>query len=923
LSTLDDVVRQKKELAEALRESEERLRQTLEAAQVGIWEWRIPENQVEWSPNIERIFGLEPGTFGRTYEDFLALVHPDDRAQVAARVSEVIETGRPYDTEFRFVRPDGTTGWLSGRGQLVRDAAGAPRLLRGVVFDVTRQRTASDTLILQAQVLENMSEGVSVADERGFIVYTNPAEDRMFGYGPGELRGQHVTVQNAYPREENERIVARVIATLQARGEWIGEWANKRKDGTPFTTRSRITSVRLNAAPHWICVQEDITEQVRTRERSEELASTLLARERQLRLITDALPALVAYVDRDERYQFTNAAYLSWFGVEPQSLIGRTMRDLIGDAAYAGVRGYIRRALDGERVEYESELPLPDGRTLYVHPTYIPDKDERGETRGFVALTHDVTEQVQARTRAESLAHALRESEARYRTFVSQSTEGIWRFELEEPISTALPATLQVAAFFRHGVLAECNDAMARMYGYERAEELVGKRVGDFLVADDPRNLEYLRAFVVSGYRLENAESIETDRHGARRIFQNSLVGIVEGGRIVRAWGTQRDVTAQVDAREQAEAASRAKDEFLAMLGHELRNPLSPILTALELMRLRGADMFQKERGVIERQVKHVVRLVDDLLDVSRMTRGKVALDEKLVEIADIVAAAIELASPLLEQRKHRLSIAVPRGLVVRGDPVRLGQVFSNLLTNAAKYTPPEGTVTITAGRTGETIQVSVRDTGIGIGPHLLPRVFDLFVQEPQRIDRAAGGLGLGLAIVRSLVTLHGGAVAARSEGPGKGSEFTVTLPAAAAPGAELGAPHEAAQDVQATAGLRILVVDDNSDAAELLSDALGALGHVVSTAADGPTALRLLEEITPDVALLDIGLPVMDGYELARRIRALPRFGGMPLVAVTGYGQPADRSAALAAGFDEHLIKPVDLRALETTLERLSPASR
>ena len=387
------------------------------------------------------------------------------------------------------------------------------------------------------------------------------------------------------------------------------------------------------------------------------------------------------------------------------------------------------------------------------------------------------------------------------------------------------------------------------------------------------------------------------------------------------------DVTEQVmsrnqlnELREAAESANRAKDEFLAMLGHELRNPLSPILTALQLMKLRGSDASERERTVIERQVNHLTRLVDDLLDVSRIARGKVELKEEIVEIAEIVAKAIEIASPLLEQRTHTLSVQVQRkGLTVKGDSTRLSQVVSNLLTNAAKYTAPGGHITIRTAEEGGEVVVRVRDTGMGIAPEVLPRVFDLFVQERQAIDRSQGGLGLGLTIVRNLVERHGGKVSAHSEGPGKGSEFVVRLPrVSVAPVIEDRASDRAVLEPVVSVpddSLRILVVDDNVDSAEMLAAALSAKGYDTRVAHDAPVAMRIAADFRPSVAFLDIGLPVMDGYELAVHLREIPELNGMKLVALTGYGQESDRQRSREAGFDHHLVKPVDFTAVESVL--------
>jgi signal transduction histidine kinase/ActR/RegA family two-component response regulator len=359
------------------------------------------------------------------------------------------------------------------------------------------------------------------------------------------------------------------------------------------------------------------------------------------------------------------------------------------------------------------------------------------------------------------------------------------------------------------------------------------------------------------------------------------------------------------------QAANRTKDEFLAMLGHELRNPLAPIVTALQLMRARGdGDAFPKERAIIERQTCHLIRLVDDLLDVSRITRGKVALHKRNIELGAVVSKALEIASVLLEERGHRLRTAVASvGLGVAGDEDRLAQVIANLLTNAAKYTAPGGSITVTGAREAEWVVLTVADDGLGIDPELLPRIFDRFVQGQRGLDRAEGGLGLGLAIVRSLVEMHGGQVSARSEGPGKGSEFIVRLPwVEAAAGDPARDPAGTADGDRAVVPKRVLIVDDNRDAAVVLEEALGELGHVTRSAFDAPSALCVARDFGPDVALLDIGLPVMDGYELARRLRDLPGMSGIRLVAVTGYGQDADRARSRDAGFYEHLVKPIDL---------------
>jgi signal transduction histidine kinase/CheY-like chemotaxis protein len=384
----------------------------------------------------------------------------------------------------------------------------------------------------------------------------------------------------------------------------------------------------------------------------------------------------------------------------------------------------------------------------------------------------------------------------------------------------------------------------------------------------------------------------------------------------------ERLVNAAQAVRQQAEDANRTKDEFLAMLGHELRNPLAPITTALRLMALRQPEALQNERRVLERQVAHMTRLVDDLLDVSRFARGKVQLRREPLDLREVVQRAVEMVQPLLDRRSAPLRLELPpQPAWVAGDAVRLAQVVSNLLTNAAKFTPPEGRIAVRLRLRDPEVELTVEDSGAGIAPELLPRVFELFVQGRQSPDRQVGGLGLGLGIVRTLVALHGGSVRAASEGEGRGSRFTVTLPRAL-PG-QVSSTISAPVPLQAPNARRVLLVDDNHDALDMLAQLLRSEGHEVQVAGHAAQALALLEHWTPDVALLDLGLPGMDGFELARRLRASPRWRLLPLVAVTGYGHEADRERALAAGFDEHLVKPVDAQALAKVIERLVSAEK
>jgi signal transduction histidine kinase/CheY-like chemotaxis protein len=374
------------------------------------------------------------------------------------------------------------------------------------------------------------------------------------------------------------------------------------------------------------------------------------------------------------------------------------------------------------------------------------------------------------------------------------------------------------------------------------------------------------------------------------------------------------------------ERANREKDEFLATLAHELRNPLAPIRNALQILRQPdlAPTLLHDNRVLIDRQLGNLVRLVDDLLDVSRLTRGKVQLRSRTIELAQVVAASVETVRPLLETAGHQLTLSLPPdSLPLEADPTRLEQVFANLLNNAAKYTQPGGRIWLNAERSGQEVVVVVRDTGVGITADLLPRIFDLFTQAERSLDRAQGGLGIGLTLVRQLVEMHGGSVTAASVGAGHGSEFTVRLP--------LKSPQPRKSDPalpvvglpdgpSRTAACKVLVVDDNTDAVQSLALLLRMWGHEVRVAHDGPTALALAAEFQPEAVLLDIGLPGMDGYEVARRLRQHPGTAQVLLVAITGYGQEDDRLHSQAAGFDQHLIKPVDpntLRPLLATIRR------
>ena len=384
-------------------------------------------------------------------------------------------------------------------------------------------------------------------------------------------------------------------------------------------------------------------------------------------------------------------------------------------------------------------------------------------------------------------------------------------------------------------------------------------------------------------------------------------------------------VTRANAARAEAEAADRAKDQFLAMLGHELRNPLAPALTAIHLMKMRGGADTTRERDIIERQIRHMARLVDDLLDVSRLRRGSIELRRERFELADAVARALEMTSAVFSEKQHRLDVEVPADLEIHADRVRIAQVLSNLLSNAAKYSEPGAHILLRVHKENDHVVIECRDTGIGMAADLVPRVFDIFVQGQRSLDRRQGGLGLGLAVARTLVELHGGTIEALSAGSGQGSTFIVRLPLATTPpSASAGIVQEpsTAATPQPRIG-RVMVVDDNRDALDMLVEALNDAGVEAFGTSAPLDALDLAAERHPQVAVLDIGLPQMDGFELARALRSRDSSGVLRLIALTGYGQSQDLAAAKAAGFDAFFTKPVEVDRLIAALEMPTASSR
>jgi len=462
------------------------------------------------------------------------------------------------------------------------------------------------------------------------------------------------------------------------------------------------------------------------------------------------------------------------------------------------------------------------------------------------------------------------------------------------------------------GIITRVNRTELDMLGYER-EEFVGRHISEFHA--DPATIADILNRLQRGETLIEYEARMVCKDGStKEVLIDSSVHWDEG-RFVHSRCFTRDITDRKRAEKALREADRRKDEFLAMLAHELRNPLAPIRNSLHILNLttRNDATLVRVGEMMERQVNHMVRLVDDLMEVSRITRGKIELKREPVEVAAFIRSAVETSRPLIEAAEHQLEIEIPpETLTIDGDSVRLTQVVANLLNNAARYTPEGGRIWLKVRREGGSIAVSVRDTGTGIPADMLPQVFELFTQL-NRSARTQGGLGIGLTLVRSLVEMHGGSVEARSDGVGKGAEFVVRLPLAE--GTQVEQKPRVVEQHALLAPRRVLVVDDNRDAADSLAMLLRLLGAEVQIVYSGAEALAVLDDFHPNVLLLDIGMPGMDGHEVARRVRQLPEYRNVLLIAMTGWGQDEDRRRSSEAGFDYHLIKPADVGALETLL--------
>ena len=553
------------------------------------------------------------------------------------------------------------------------------------------------------------------------------------------------------------------------------------------------------------------------------------------------------------------------------------------------------RALDEGRIvglANHTVLIARDGVERPIDDSAAPIFDATGATVGAVLVFRDVTERMQQL-----------ETQARLAAIVQSSQDAI--------ISKSLDGTIR-----------SWNHEAERLFGYT-AEEAIGQSISLIIPRErDDEEREIMRR-LRRGERVDHIETVRVAKDG-RRVELSITISPVRNanGQVIGASKVARDIAERKRNEEALRTADRRKDEFLAVLAHELRNPLAPLASGLQVIRLAEGkpEAIARARTMMERQLAHLVRLVDDLLDVSRINRGKMELRRSRLLLTDVVNSAIETARPLIEAAGHIFSAALPpEPIYLDGDLTRLSQVFSNLLTNSAKYTDGGGQILLEATPGPDNVVVSVRDTGIGIPPEHIGSVFEMFSQVDRTIERSSGGLGIGLSLVQGLVRMHGGTVSAQSPGPGQGSTFTVTLPVVQPTVAPV--KSQAALSSSAQPRQHILVVDDNLDSATAMAMMLEFLGNEVRMAHDGLEAIKEAEQYRPDVVLMDVGMPRLNGYEATRRIRAEPWARDVFIIALTGWGQEDDRARSHEAGCDGHLVKPVNLPDLEDLLARLKAA--
>lgn len=763
-----------------------------------------------------------------------------------------------------------------------------------------------------AEFFENATIGLHWVGEDGRILKANRAEMEMLGYGPEEYIGGHIADFHA-----DQDDIRDILGKLKTGEKLIDRPARLRcKDGS-------VKDVLIDSSVRWHegrfvhtqCFTRDITESKRAG-----------------RALTDARARLDAALeagaiatwtwDIPSNRLFANTDFARLFNLPPSEGEGGLLENYgrsIHPDDLPGVTAALQHSLEsGEDYHADYRIMQADGSVRWVTSRGRAERDAAGRPVRMPGVLVDITDrkalEEELRVRVDQLAEAdrrkddllasLRESEEKLQLLADTIPQLAWMARPDGDIF-----------WYNRGWYEYTGTTLDQMEGW-----------GWTSVHDPdvlPQVLERWKGSIASGEPFEMVFPIRS-ADGEFRSFLTRVNPLRnDEGRILYWCGTNTDISEIKRMEDALREADRRKDEFLATLAHELRNPLAPIRNSLEILKMPRVDeaTVRQTKAMIERQVHHLVRLVDDLLDVSRVMRGKIVLRRQPVELANVVARAVETVQSRIEDQGHRLDLSIsPESMRLNADPIRLAQVIGNLLTNAAKYTEANGSIWLTAEREGGQAVLKVRDNGIGIAPDMLPHVFELFVQADHAATRSQGGLGIGLTLVKNLMEMHDGTVAARSAGPGQGAEFEIRLPLMTTEPHEPEVPADVEPQPTASSDHRLLVVDDNEDAAVSLAMLLRLRGHEVRIAHDGPSALAMAKTYLPNLVFLDIGMPGMDGYEVARQMRQHPGLESVVLAALTGWGQQEDRLRTAEAGFDCHLVKPPEPKALESLLDELKP---
>lgn len=936
----------------ALQESEERRSAALAASETGTFRWDLRTNALEWDENLDRLFGLQPGVTARSLGAFIQLVHPDDRAEVIARCERCATEGADFEMEFRTFWPDGSLRWLYDKGKTILDLEGRPAYMTGACVDITDRKLAEAAL---AEREEQLRLALEAAELGAWDLNLQTGELRwsercraMLGFSPDVEATMSRFWERLHPedRQPTDAAIQRSLSP-QGDGEFDIDYRIIRDDGSIRWISAAGKTLyegeeASRRAVRFIGAVLDVTER-----RAAELA--LRESEERLRTVAESIPQMVWVTRPDGWHEHYNQRWYDYTGLSPEESLGwGWIRPLHAEDRARSEARWHEATSSGQPYEIEYRLRGADGQYRWFLGRALPLRDSRGEISRWFGTCTDIHDQKQAQEeralllkREQWRSHQLRRlaqagldvNAAPTLAEILDVVTGQARETIGARLAVTSTSTGEEWSQARHTIqagegYAAWADPTLRLTSAGVSPDCYQQSRVALLTETELRAREGLTGFAVeSGTELPTRGWIVAPllARDGRRLGLLQLSAKEDGefsgdDALLLLQLAQMAAVAIEKARlhEEIRRADQVKTEFLAMLAHELRNPLSPILTATQVLRARPTvDTSERAISVIERQAGHLSRLVDDLLDVSRISRGKIELRLEPVALTRIAEQAVEAARPSAEARGHRLEVTTHPGLWLQADSARLVQVLTNLLNNAVKYTDPGGEIHLSTSLEEGRVVIRVRDTGIGIAAEDLPYIFDLFAQVDRDLSRSQGGLGIGLTMVRNLVQLHGGTVAATSPGRGKGSLFTIALPLIPNPAEDA---HQGGDPVTTSRRQqrKVVVVDDNRDAAETLADLLQIWGHEPHLAHDGEEGMALVLREQPEIAFLDIGLPGLDGYEIARRLRREPSLQGLVLVALTGYGQEEDRRKALEAGFDHHHTKPISPDLIRKLLEPL-----